>query len=685
MHRSIRVLRSCASPSQSYLEISKFVRSNSKGGSSPQYPQPKKYYFHTSIATRQQQLSINHGNAILDSYKRSLQFPAPTHEIKDLAEVTHHHNEEVILHGFLGSRSDLSKNFFFIPLISKALDYTVQIVSSAKSSDGIPKPAHVKLKALEAHSPVAVRGLLKSRKPSARQNQGLRGKIDHVEIDLSDVHCLNEFPKDIIFKEDTHFPPNLRHLQIRSDKSLRDALAFRAQAADICRDELGNRNGFLEIETPILFKSTPEGAREFLVPTRRKGLAYALPQSPQQYKQILMACGIPKYYQLAKCFRDEDLRADRQPEFTQLDLEMSFGSGAEVMATVEALIKRLWAACLQMDNLSTSFPQVTYQDAMSKYGSDKPDIRIGMEIADVGYLLPVDLVSKISPLTDPVVEILKLHISDDAEETRRFVRTFMDSPESTLFNENVEGGPGIFIVDSRKPLQGLQPFGFEAAERIEELIELEDGDLVVLQARKRAPHTGGSTPLGNLRLALSNAAVKGGYMPKPEGFAFLWITDFPLFSPTIESEPGQGGTAGLSSTHHPFTSPNPEDVDLLSIDPTKVRGDHYDLVVNGVELGGGSRRIHDARVQEFIMKDILLMSEERMKEFSHLFEVLRAGCPPHAGIALGFDRLIAVMLGKESVRDVIAFPKSGKGEDPLVNSPGPLTDALMKTYHLSIA
>ncbi len=300
---------------------------------------------------------------------------------------------------------------------------------------------------------------------------------------------------------------------------------------------------------------------------------------------------------------------------------MSFAGEAEVMATVEALIRRLWATCLKVDILSTAFPRMTYQDAMSTYGSDKPDIRMGMEvctpsrraiwhflrkqISDVGYLLPVDLVSKISPLNDPTVEIIKLHVSDDAGETRGFVRTFMDSPESTSFQENTEGGPGIFIVDSRQPLQGLQPFGFEAARHIEELLELEDGDLVILQARKKAPHTGGATPLGNLRLALFNAAVKGGYVHKPASFEFLWITDFPLFSPTIDSEPGQGGTAGLSSTHHPFTSPKPEDVELLLTDPTKVRGDHYDLVLNGIELGGGSRRIHDAKIQEFIMKDIL--------------------------------------------------------------------------------
>ena len=269
--------------------------------------------------------------------------------------------------------------------------------------------------------------------------------------------------------------------------------------------------------------------------------------------------------------------------------------------------------------------------------------------------------------------------------TRKFISKFMDSTEASTFNENPEGGPGIFIYDSRKPLQGLQSLGFEAAEAMEELFGATDGDLIILQAREGAPFSGGSTQLGNLRFALHREAVKQGLMQPSTGFAPLWITDFPLFSPSNASEPGQGGKAGLASTHHPFTSPkSSDDVDLLLSDPSKVIGEHYDLVVNGVELGGGSRRIHDAKVQKIIMKDILEMSPERLAEFSHLLEVLRAGCPPHAGIALGFDRLITVMLGKDSVKDVIAFPKSGKGEDPLARSPGVMSKEVLETYHLRL-
>ena len=368
-------------------------------------------------------------------------------------------------------------------------------------------------------------------------------------------------------------------------------------------------------------------------------------------------------------------------------MEMSFANGEDVMNCLENLIRILWSTLLDI-KLPQTFTRMTYHEAMSKYGSDKPELRFDMPIHRVGHLLPADLISKIGPHTDPFVDTMLFRLSEtesDPSTTRKFISTFMDSPEAIPFNENPDGSPGIFIYDSRKPLHGLFPLGFEAAEEIVKLLEPDDGDLIVLQARKREPFHGGSTPLGNLRLALHKAAVAENLLPVPDpkAFAPLWITDFPLFSPISATEPGQGGAAGLASTHHPFTSPKtPEDVDLLLTEPSKVIGDHYDLVINGVELGGGSRRIHNAEMQKFIMQEVLKMTPERIAEFSHLLEALRAGCPPHAGIALGFDRLIIVMLGRESVRDVIAFPKNGKGEDLMVKSPSMMSEEVLKTYHL---
>ncbi|KAI5246425.1 hypothetical protein E4T42_06331 [Aureobasidium subglaciale] len=621
---------------------------------------------------------------LLSEFKENFHFPSATCKLEDIA--TRGSGEDVVLHGYLGTQRQAGKNLLFAELRSTTLSHSIQLVASNKTS---AEGASVfdKLSGLNVETPVAVEGKLKGRKAKqtpSKLEAGAVQQITEVEVELTNISPLNHFPKDIMVTQDSVFTAEQRHLQLRMEKPLRDALAFRSKAASILRTELCEGKDFVEIETPLLFKSTPEGAREFLVPTRTPGLAYALPQSPQQYKQILMASGIPRYVQFAKCFRDEDLRADRQPEFTQVDLEMSFATGEDVMSTVEDVVKTLWQKLLGISH-EGQFPRLSYEDAMSNYGSDKPDVRLGSKISRAEYMLPVDLIRKIGPLHDPIVEVLKMPISEDVKETREFVTKFMDSSDSKPFNDNPEGQPGIFIFDPRKPLSGLSVFGFEAAETIEEMLDLEEGDLVVLQARKNAPHAGGSTPLGNLRLALHKFAVRHNYIPAPQGFEFLWITDFPLFSPSVANEPGQGGAAGFSSTHHPFTAPKTaEDVDLLLTDPAAVKAEHYDLVVNGVELGGGSRRIHSAAMQQFVLREVLKMSEERLKDFDHLIEVLRAGCPPHAGMALGFDRLIAVMLGKESVRDVIAFPKSGRGEDLLVRSPTLMTEDQLKTYHLKL-
>ena len=328
-------------------------------------------------------------------------FPLATHEIKDLGRSDVELGQQVTIHGYLGQRMDISKELSFVPLIGKGLKDRIQIVSSARQGPGRQITAHQALKNVQAHSPVVIRGIVNSREPAKSVAAGMHFVPD-VEIELQEIYRLNEFPKDIILKGATCFPPSQRHLQIRTTKSIRDALAFRAKLARLFRESL-DEEGFIEVETPILFRSTPEGAREFLVPTRQKGLAYALPQSPQQYKQILMASGIPKYYQLARCFRDEDLRADRQPEFTQvghlmvkkeghtklkkkflsqLDLEMSFSTGEDVMRLVEGLVRRVWKEILPAESLPLSFPRMTYHEAMSRYGSDKPYPALGMEVGE---------------------------------------------------------------------------------------------------------------------------------------------------------------------------------------------------------------------------------------------------------------------------------------------------------------
>lgn len=359
---------------------------------------------------------------------------------------------------------------------------------------------------------------------------------------------------------------------------------------------------------------------------------------------------------------------------------------------VEEIIRTVWRDFLDV-NLPNPFPRMTYTEAMSRFGSDKPDLRIPVDpFSSIGHLLPADLISKISSRIKPIVEVMIVPTEASTEAIRRFIGDFLDSPDSKCFLDNPSGGPGIFIYDSGKPLQGLSAFGFEAVEELERRFDLKDGYIIILQAREDAPLRGGSTPLGDLRNALYKALASASYLQPPgwKDFKPLWITDFPLFSPSNSSEPGQGGNAGLASTHHPFTSPKTaRDVDLLLINPSQVIGDHYDLVINGEEIGGGSRRIHHVELQEFVMRDILKMDDAHVAEFSHLLEALRSGCPPHAGIALGFDRLVAMIHAsktrkKTTLRDVIAFPKSGKGDDLMVKSPGPMTEDVLKTYHLKL-
>ncbi|CAD6580755.1 MAG: hypothetical protein ASARMPRED_000314 [Alectoria sarmentosa] len=591
------------------------------------------------------------------------------------------HGREVVLHGYLGPRSDLSKKLSFVTLFDSAYEKRLQIIAAPHRSKEEDQDVLETLKSIRANTPVALMGFFKP-KPEAQRTPQLPSdkrlwRLDDFEVELRDIQSLNDFPSDIVMTPESEFSPEQRHLQIRTNKHISGALKLRQKTAHLCRKFLYSNYGYVEVETPLLFKSTSEGAREFIVPTRRRGLAYALPQSPQQFKQILMASGIRKYFQFARCFRDEDLRADRQPEFTQLDIEKAFAKADDVIETVEELLCTVWKYHLEVE-LPKPFPRMTYKKAMSCYGSDKPDLRIPiLPFSRIDYLLPADLVDKITSLVKPIVEVMIVPAEVPTEAIRRFIDGFLDSPDSKRFHENPSGGPGIFIYDSSKPLQGLSAFGFEAVEEIERRFDLKDGYIVIIQARENAPLSGGSTPLGEMRNAIHKALASLLYLQplRWKDFKPVWITDFPLFSPSNSSEPGQGGNAGLASTHHPFTSPkSAEDVDLLLTNPSRVIGDHYDLVINGEEIGGGSRRIHQAEMQEFIMRDILKMDDEHIVEFSHLLEALRLVAMIHA----------SKTKKKTTLRDVIAFPKSGKGDDLMVKSPGPMTEDVLETYHLKL-
>jgi aspartyl-tRNA synthetase len=656
------------------------------------------------------------------------------------------------------------------------MSYSIQAIFEPETEsppepddDGAGSPAsqhqkHIErmkeLSNMRPHTPVSINGYLRPRKYPQKVQKvavpdpyvGQVELINDYELVVEQFQPLNTVPQGLVAKYGFDFGPEQRHLQFRTDHKLRDNLRQRSRALASCRKVLFML-GFDEIETPLLFKSTSEGAREFIVPSRSKGMAYALPQSPQQYKQILMASGVPKYFQFAKCFRDEDLRSDRQPEFTQLDLEMAFSGPAQVQHVITVLINSIaesynltWHLAKSrmrrphsdeersddsndegfgddtngdprtikhvnagrgngrktnntdkidrvplFDKPMHNIPSLSYDEAMRYHGSDKPDLRIEGTIHRVEDWIPQSLKGMMTSLQEPIVEAFALHLrhpraakgTGGPEISEKFIRDFMDSPAGLKYSQNPDGMPGIAVMNPRKPLEGLAAFGHEAAEKFVEALHLRPGDILILQSRPNARLHGGSTVLGDLRKELFHAAIAADvHEIQKHLIAPLWVDGFPLFTPTSE---GDESPSGLCSTHHPFTSPVPDqDLNKLATAPLDVIGDHFDLVINGIEVGGGSRRIHQVTAQEYILRDVLKLPEEKISEFSHLLKALGDGCPPHTGFAVGFDRLMTILTRTATIRDVIAFPKSGSGEDRFVGSPSPMTREQLETYHLSV-
>ncbi len=501
-----------------------------------------------------------------------------------------------------------------------------------------------------------------SRRPVGNENPDLA--TGDIEITVSSYDILSTSDA-LPFPLDSHAPDvseerrlQYRYLDLRR-APVADALKLRSKITSAARRVMDERD-FLDVETPYLTRSTPEGARDFLVPVRlQPGSWYALPQSPQLFKQLLMVGGLERYYQFARCFRDEDFRADRQPEFTQLDIEMSFCEQDDIIELGEAILTAIWRDVLGVD-LVAPFPRMTYAEAMRRYGSDKPDTRFDMELVDLtGYFEGTEF--KIFASSEHVGAVV---VPGGGSYTRRQLDGWNEWSRS-------RGGKGVayVLVDADgTPTGGIgKNLGAQLAG-LAEATGAAAGDAIFFQA---GPKSATLEALGALRLA---AARDRGILPDT-GWNFLWVTDAPMFEPT--GEPGTKG-AGWTPVHHPFTRPRPEDEATLTERPGEALAVAYDVVLNGTEIGGGSLRIHERALQEKVFSVLGMSDEEARSKFGFLLDAFRFGPPPHGGIAFGWDRVAMIAAGGSSIRDVIAFPKTASGGDPLTGAPTPITPVQRK-------
>ena len=525
---------------------------------------------------------------------------------------------------------------------------------------------------LKPESVIAVAGLVEPR-PEGTVNPSL--PTGEVEIAASTLEILNvsetpPFPLDDAGGDKVNEDLRLtyRYLDLRRPK-MRKNLQVRHRVSKSIRDYFDAQE-FIEVETPALFKSTPEGAREYLVPSRiHPGQFYALSQSPQQFKQILMVAGVEKYFQIARCFRDEDLRADRQMEFTQVDVEASFIDREGIYALFEGMLKKVWKDVLNHD-LPTPFPRLAFHDAMNRYGVDKPDVRFALELVDFSETFRKSSFKVFASTVADGGVVKALNAKGLADLTQGETKSLEEIAKSLgakgLAFIKIEGG------EWKSPIVKF----FSDAEKAEltTRLGLADGDIVFFAA---APWEKACAILGRLRLEAAALLVKRGKLTlRPDDWRFLWVVDFPLMS-YDEAE------NRYVATHHPFTAPVEEDAAFLDSDPKKVRGQHYDVVLNGMELGGGSIRIHQPALQKKVFEDVLKIPADVVESrFGYMLKAFTYGAPPHGGIAFGLDRMVALLCGTTSIRDVIAFPKTQKGQDLMAQSPTPVTAKQLKELHI---
>ncbi|SCY03461.1 aspartate--tRNA ligase [Desulfoluna spongiiphila] len=580
-----------------------------------------------------------------------------THNCCDLT--TAQVGQEVVLMGWVQTRRDHG-GVIFVDLRDRT--GIAQVVFSPEVNTEVHEKAH----AVRSEFVLGIRGTVAARPDDMINDKMVTGAI---EVNVDELRILNRaVTPPFAVEDDIEVGENIRlknrHIDLRRPRYQKNIIA-RHQATQAVRGYL-NSKGFLDIETPFLTKSTPEGARDYLVPSRvNQGLFYALPQSPQLFKQLLMMSGFDRYYQIVKCFRDEDLRADRQPEFTQIDMELSFVGEEEIMAIAEGMVSKVFKDVLGVD-VKAPFEHLLYADAMDRYGLDKPDLRFDMELKDVssivetsGFKVFADVVKK-----GGMVKAL------NAKGCIDFSRKEIDDLTKFVSIYRAKGLAWIKVKENEWQSPIAKFFTDDEKKALAERIGMEPGDLIFFVADQ--PKVVNES-LGNLR---NHLAEKLGLINKDE-FRFVWVTHFPLFE-YDETE------KRYQSLHHPFTAPLEEDYQHIETDPLKLRSRAYDLVLNGSEIGGGSIRIHDRAIQERMFSALGMDKEEYEEKFGFLLDALESGAPPHGGIAFGLDRLVMILCGMPSIRDVIAFPKTQKASCMLTDAPSEAGTAQLNELALRI-
>jgi aspartyl-tRNA synthetase len=571
-----------------------------------------------------------------------------------------HTGESVTLSGWVHRRRDHG-GLIFVDLRDR-YGFT-QIVFDPKHKDLFTIAEHIRSEWV-----LQITGTVRARVAGAERDENPTG---HIEVEVAKIVVLNEAetpPFEIDQDRDAGEELRLtyRYLDLRRERMQRNILLRHTMLQHI-RSFFYDR-GFVEIETPILIKGTPEGSREYLVPSRiYHGEFYVLPQSPQQLKQLSMVAGFDRYMQIARCFRDEDQRGDRQPEFTQVDVEMSFVEANDVMQlTEEALISLVKKARPDVKIQSEPFPRLTYDEAMSRYGSDKPDLRFGLEFTDISALCKGCGFGVFAKTVEANGVVQALCVPGGAESSRKEI----DDLTEVAKIYGAKGLAWIKVGDDTHEGVPVEKLGAEKTGEILKAVQAKAGDMVLFMADQ---FDIACASLGAVRLEIG----KRKNMMDPQVFAFCWVTDFPMFEKDAE-------TGGIAAVHHPFTRPRASDVELLNTDPLKAKAVAYDVVLNGSEIGGGSVRIHEPDLQKKIFDILRISPDDAERRFGHLLRAFKFGAPPHGGIAWGVDRLVMLFAGEPNIREVIAYPKDQKAKDLMLGAPSPMPEAQLKELGVQI-